>query len=1091
MSLKKTNVKSLLAKRERVETLDSANDEQQNAHRRRLYETSHAGGNGAHGSESLFRLQSFVDESRDLLFSICTPSSKHSLLARAVAFFDGKECYLRLIMNAVAKNLDGFNPKEFDVKFDNNGTLIACERVTYCDAFLKKYGDLINHMERLPLPTTERLVSQLIVDAEIDRCFPVLQEYVPKMIEQQLLRHSTPVEQWRLACPSTLDRGDFLPFQLRNLERYQQSEPFEGPRVDAFSIDCDALDWGAVDYQFSYVVALLTIKNDLPTGWLPLVRVQHNGDSLPFLCFASPPSAPQNYFVASSENAKNTLVGKVFLRFTRFGRGLYAGFNFAWTSSTMIKSSLIAPSEGRLARPKRSAAICENLCAQLARIAQDYVERDEMLHNAAPAFMGKVAAKRRNLLVTALLFTPNSLLYDAFGKLYHLPFAGDMARVGFKFVPSFIALQDASRHQRAAVLFSAARLVYMLNFDRSLDADFVEKSSATSYAQWCTEIKASAFPPLDAFGRTTSVALVNWLMMCLTNKIATGDIGAHIAFVAPSTTQVSMPLVNRSSILAEQANRFYELFNAIRRTSDDPFNCIVNKSYIVSDPLLDLYTQRELTVEQTRVVNLAIRVKNTILNVIEEHKALPTAFNLQFTYAEQAAHGLGVSREIVLLVFEGVKLWSVFKFDEEEDMLCLAPGVTTGSYLLSSVMTFLFSLVYWCAYNSTMVPYLLSPRILEHMFGLQSFTSATETINIWAKRRPLAARGLLDALDDTEKLEEIGADAYSSSVQEILAMAKRDDNIAVAADATSVPNHIKFFATFARLVRACFVDAEGLMLALSHRVYGPDGGRIPVTRDIVIACLSFKERFNQWELNIELAPPDRLMSLAAVVDAMHDGKEEKLTLFEYLRVAEMTVEEQKRNANAGNDTDAEWIIACSELLEAARKRTYLYLLRWVYEASPDTLARFWKILHGFTMTVRTGLHVRALDPLPSSFRDDVIAPFPDGELESPVRLETTGLKYWVRSGVPRPLRQLAIEAALRRSALEKYPYNNLHHESKGHAVNVIFRTPFHDRGAHMAPRYASCFSQVSVSTAHENYASFAMAMDASLSGDTENFSLAV
>jgi len=155
------------------------------------------------------------------------------------------------------------------------------------------------------------------------------------------------------------------------------------------------------------------------------------------------------------------------------------------------------------------------------------------------------------------------------------------------------------------------------------------------------------------------------------------------------------------------------------------------------------------------------------------------------------------------------------------------------------------------------------------------------------------------------------------------------------------------------------------------------------------------------------------------------------------------------------------------ILNAAKKQTYLFLLQWLYHASPETLAKFWKLLHGFPTTVRTGLQMENYT-LPETFA------------------ATLELACTSRDSHSDGFRALLTNTERRRMFFKQA--FQLHRKMPRQQISVYFRDPHLEDEKRMSPQYASCTASLGVSICHETYESFALAMDGSLVGDN-NFTM--
>jgi len=145
------------------------------------------------------------------------------------------------------------------------------------------------------------------------------------------------------------------------------------------------------------------------------------------------------------------------------------------------------------------------------------------------------------------------------------------------------------------------------------------------------------------------------------------------------------------------------------------------------------------------------------------------------------------------------------------------------------------------------------------------------------------------------------------------------------------------------------------------------------------------------------------------------------------------------------------------VMRAAKRQTYCFFIRWLFEAEQEKLARLWKNLHGYTKMV--------------PFRFD---------FESKRLLDTTIALMKNATTVPEerthPYRDM-VSLWRQRKAFCASMLNK--HASLPQSINIDFRTPHNEGKYQLAPQFMTCTKTVVLSICHDNYESFSMTMDRS------------
>jgi len=1013
---------------------------------------------------------------RNALFDFVTsePGFSHVM----VTLGDGQKemCCVHKVLRELCEKLRGYTPEKFNFEVSVDGRTRDCASEVPASAIrqaAEKYS-ILSSSESSSLDASA-LIVEFLADAKIALVFPELSSFLARAAEQVKFQHA---DSERVVL-SSIDRTKCTPLQLQRMKKYELHEHYKGAHFEVFSWTRNA-GVSRVDVDFMYALAILTIKSDAPSAWMPLVAINADRNSFPSLCFARPPHCEALWKYSSDVVTSKTVVGSVFGRFCRFTSGFYKDNSFPWNDAdNLISCSEVG--EVSLQMPARSLEITQQRCMQFATMARDYIERTEAVEDFLDVdyMIDETTGSARTLAVmTGFLFTPASIYVDAFGKLYHLPLLGG-ANEHHDFVPRYVAFLPRTAQQRAAILFSLARMVYMLFFTRSIDEDFVKGSAANSVEEWCSEVSARKFQQRDAFNRHTPIALINWLMLCMTNRISTGDINAHTFFACAHEHSLSVPFGKVRLVL--QCERFQSLWSPIKRITDEPvvfkIADVENTSRAKKLAYVTEYATRMLAHANLAFEDkLAISDKDLADLCLATHLSqaleitfngmaydMNTAMNLHFQYAEQKAVGLGVWREIVMRCFEGIKHWDLFEFNAEEAMLDYSPRNQLDLWLrFHRQHTLLYALIYWCLYNDVRVPYLLSPSILAGLFNESLLRNAGHVVDIWCARKYDYATRLLDTLDDNnaEAFELVGATGKTTALKELYSASVHSvRQTSHVFDISIIPGA---FRVLRSIVQASFADAESLVFLLCHQTYGPDGGAIPVTAEIVISVLDTRRLAGNISslTGIDLSNASIAATSQTVAQCFPDAAER--TLYNYLCLIHSLAESSSVKETTTN---------CMRILYAARVQTYLYLLRWIALASREKLAKFWKMLHGFSTTVLTGLLIDSSYKLPDRFVDLLVdadkCEANGNPLETLVYKKTSRLRYFGRNF-------------------------SLHKPSPRHAITLYFRDPISEDRNLFSPQYASCTATLSLSICHETYEAFAMSMDASLAtpdGSGNNFTL--
>lgn len=722
----------------------------------------------------------------------------------------------------------------------------------------------------------------------------------------------------------------------------------------------------------------------------------------------------------------------------------------------------------RLQMRPRNRTTTHAFAAQCAAISQEYIERIEVIVDAGNAHL--IGGLNDTYLRRCLLIEPYALYQNECGRIYHIPMIqGIVQKQGF--VPEFInRIIDNESRLRVAQLFCLVRMIYSLAFYRSFDEDFAtEISESSCFGDWVKRLHTSRFPEKDCFGMPASVYLINWMFACLTNRIKTNEISLHRVFTDLSLSDWHSCVYFGSNKFDMAYREFHAIMRPISRQNDARIVFKIDyHPHVSEDSVLAFGVSNRLTAQQRDELAFSMSLC-ALLHI--QHPSYEQGFSLNFEYNGTEASGVGVSKEIVMRAFEGLKYWNVYVFREQENMLDFALDlcqIQKAPYMFE----FLFVLVYWCAVRVQRMPYLLSPAILSFLFGLPTQYDRGYALDHKRQIAPDLMNNIL-SLDetDTKKLRAIKNidDDDESVIGEAeptpLNIAQEYATIRVvgAKNVCSVSNvAIRFtapepYALFQRIAAKVFDDPNCLCFLLSEQEYGRNQAHtVKITPSIALALLNF----DNFDPNSVVDFADGAITQpVATIESEYPAESRTLQHYisHYYTVAKSCgVQEEKNYA------------ICA--MSAAARQTYLFVLRWFSLASEEQLARLWRILHGHSSLI------------PSQIRD---LPAIDA---NKVRRSCWFTDFISREQCS-PLGDLVARAYCRRQALSNGPI--VPPSSNKNRITVNFRLPDQEGRYQMAPQFAACTSTLHVSLCHETFESFKDSLDISLTDDRMSFTLSV
>lgn len=721
--------------------------------------------------------------------------------------------------------------------------------------------------------------------------------------------------------------------------------------------------------------------------------------------------------------------------------------------------------------------------ADASRIAHEHIERLNLIDYDG------------SLLLDGLLIDPCAFYVDAFGRLYFVPFLAHAPSQG-GFVPeSALGLLEPKKRMRFAILFSLCRYAHGLMFARALEDDFpvdapktateTATNSATAGAKfatfdaWCSAVvRSEHFPSYTVYGRETPAAFVNWLMLCMSNRIETRDICQHPFFTCRTVEDLREVGDSFNHLTATLMDRFQSLWRPYMRMDDQPCTVVVIQNPGLSAQSVDHLGFRKFDSESRKIIDFSVGVMTCLNGALKQHNNAvewTLGFNLHFRYSDMKAHGTGVSREIVFRAIEGLKHSRIFSYDAQTDVLEFSDGIEslpTRSAVIF-LLRALLALIYWCVVNLQPFPCLLGPRLLEHLFSLNSQKTVTGALDRWLVTRPTSSHAVLNMLDDRAHLSALVGDNDDNDNGSLTSLSVLRDYAVEAETCARTqafmahigpfdPEHF-WLQQFRAVVRHVFNEPNSLVFTISRRLYGGDSAhRIAITRNVVIN--SFKMS------NVEMRVPSDMdrqsdseprQYVVPTIDYTMPCNER--LLLHYLVFHQRCIDDSGEN---GAVERSESLLA-RRLLIAAMWQTYVYLVRWVLcEANEEQLATLWNNLHGsrttlnYTSSRLLGATNAANDALNAEASRLCLAACPDGE-----------------PGERNRAHLLASNAAQRQAVVRAVTPR---HGKSREPILIDFRPPLCESKLLLAPQFASCASMLSLSICHENYASFATAMNGAL-----------
>lgn len=686
----------------------------------------------------------------------------------------------------------------------------------------------------------------------------------------------------------------------------------------------------------------------------------------------------------------------------------------------------------------------------VAEIAQTYIERLEILDDA-----GQLKPMEYGPLETCLLIEPFDLLQDIHNRIYHLPCVDGITSLHM-FVPGFVhTLKTRFERLRASLLISLARFVYAFYFGRVFDTDF--NVSAKNFVDWKASVKAELFPFNNQYGSSASVFMIKWLIECMCNTIKTANITQHEVFTSPKTVMWRNVVSISSSVAISQRTRFYHLFDPLRRVNNKEVSVSIDLKTGPNSGTRLLYTSNydKFTETEKKDCDLSLCVYSKILALLHDTEQPVYGYTLVFEYDGVSAQGIGVSREIVLRSFEGLKKWQAFVYREEKDMLECAfdEESFSSNRVLQKCVEFLFVLVYWSVVNDEAVPYMISPTLLHYMFGLRAHAVLAPAFDHLRVTMPLVANNILSINDDdSANLRDLGGESGDSAL-DVLSFYLRNDknnkyNKALVHQCLKSINAHPVFRHFYTMIRELYDTSESLIFLITHRLYGSEMAvRDAVTNELAVALLKPEN------LNLTLRIEHEHLRMAYEVPTSLNGR----PIVEYFLHHENRVKEIV-------------YMPSFYFIEFAKQNTYIFLVRWLAEAQSEQIAKLWKILKGMPTIVHCQIA-------------DVKVP----------NLETIKTKLKLATELTSAdklcSQDTQLLATMSRLNTAMNELSGVHRSGNRNAINVSFRSASMEEKYQLAPHFASCSSTLSVSICHADYHSFSESMNLALSDSQAQFTM--
>lgn len=689
------------------------------------------------------------------------------------------------------------------------------------------------------------------------------------------------------------------------------------------------------------------------------------------------------------------------------------------------------------------------LFQQAACIVQEYIQRLEILDDAEQL--------QGDGTETCLLIDPADLLIGDNGMLYHLPLVDGITSHSL-FVPQFVrSLPTKFQRLRAALLLSLARFVYAFSFGKSLDSGF--SVHLNDFDAWKRSIDASKFPTTTLFGTLAPVLLIKWLVDCMRNSLGTAEITKHAFFTELTTEMWGQSIPITASVCCSKRECFYKLIAPLKRVNNQQVVVNVDMQQKINKETKEMYVRKfdSLPKEQQVNCDIAMMLLQKVIDMFSLSTSYDYGFDLSFGYTDVAAVGVGVSREIVGRAYEALKHWNAFAYDEEYDMLKFSSESfkARNEVFVQTSANLLFVLVYWSAMNDVPVPYMLSPGLLNNLFMLSGRHVFSKSLDFYRATRPLVANKILSIDDDENKaaLLQLGAeeDRASCSVRDVLSSYVTDndqlrmikpENCEIQQPKNQMLRH------FARIVRLIYDDAESLVFLLTHRTYNTDNAkRIDITPEIAISLLVME--------NLKFKPLDV---------SMFDTNAESPTATDRPLTNTQILQQHEKNTTESST------LASYVAVELAKRKTCVYLIRWILSAQPAQLSKLWMILCGVKNFLKQHVTEVKFDDI-EKFTAKIKAassPLPSESMLSTNDKLTMQLDN--------------ISAALKE-------YQKVAVSKTRNSISVLFRPAASEDRYLLSPQFASCTSTLRLSMCHESYEKFAESMDAALADDVTRFTL--
>jgi hypothetical protein len=238
------------------------------------------------------------------------------------------------------------------------------------------------------------------------------------------------------------------------------------------------------------------------------------------------------------------------------------------------------------------------------------------------------------------------------------------------------------------------------------------------------------------------------------------------------------------------------------------------------------------------------------------------------------------------------------------------------------------------------------------------------------------------------------------------------------------------------------------------RTYDADAGRsVVITPEIAICAIKLAnfDADTSLELDLDVVSPAEIVLLNSL--ALDDTYKNTNSYMHLLINA-------WKFSTQGPPHSRDQLI-CFRVFDAARSRTYVFLLRWLRDATKEKLAALWTLLHGYPTTVNVNLNTDQY-AFPADWNKALL------DASSYTKLT--------------PFERLAERYEQRMRVHRLVKENNLHRKMN-EKINVFIRTPNLEEKSHNAPLFAACTASLSLSCGFSDYVQFREAMDAAIEKD--------